>query len=167
MRQDLAGALRKHHDDIVHAWTALLHELPDSRFRERPLPELRRTTSEFLRATVNALAEESYAELEDFVERASEIRFRMGFEIHEWIEGLLSFKEAAWTFVEQEFRRSPPPGSRGGGQRGRAASAGDALVSASLELDALLKWVISGSLRRYSDKLKAAACGEGSGSGAS
>ena len=117
--------LDRHREEIATTWAELVHRLPDSQYRERPLEELCASTMRGLGAIIEALTTGSYAALEDYLTSVSLIRLQMGFNIAEVTEALLLCKDAALPLIW----RTCPPG---------AAAAQESIN----RLDTCLRWIV-------------------------
>lgn len=123
---DLATLLDRHREEIATTWAELVHRLPDSRYRERPLAELCASTRRGLEAIIEALTTGSHAALEDYLTDVSLIRLQMGFNIAEVTGALLLCKDAALPLIWRTY----PPGTA-------------ATQEAISRLDACLRWIVS------------------------
>jgi signal transduction histidine kinase len=125
MTPDLAALLERHREEIATAWAEVVHRLPDSRYRERPLEELRASTMQGLGAIIEALTTGSYAALETYLADVSLSRVRMGFDISEVIEALLLLKDVTQPLIW------------------RATPSSSAVAQESItQLDACLRWIV-------------------------
>src|SRR3990172_3883511 len=79
----LIELLREHEDRIANAWAGLVHEMPASGYRRRPLQEPQASTARGLRAIRQALEIGSYEALDAYLRDVSLTRLDMGFEIDE------------------------------------------------------------------------------------
>jgi len=122
---NLATLLDRHREEIVAVWAELVHRLPDSQYRERPLEELRASTMRGLGAIIEALTTGSYASLDEYLTGVSLTRLQMGFDIAEVTEALLLCKDATLPLIW----RTCPPGS---------ATAQESIS----RLDACLRWMV-------------------------
>jgi PAS domain S-box-containing protein len=78
----------------------MVHALPDTRYRDYPMAELRTWLSRGLAVAIETLTSGSYQEMETYLRDISMARLQMGFDISEVIEALLLLREAAlpiWT----------------------------------------------------------------------
>ncbi len=103
----LSVLLNRRQEEIAKAWAEMVHNLPDSRYSERSLEELRASTLRAIGAIIEALTTHSYTALETYLTDVSLNRLKMGFDIAEVIEALMLCKEAALPIIWE----SSPPGS--------------------------------------------------------
>lgn len=125
MTPDLATLLERHREEIATAWAVMASQLPDSRYRERPLEELRASTMRSLGAIIEALTTGSYAALEAYLTDVSLSRVRMGFDISEVLEAMLLLKDATQPFILRV-----------------TASSSAAAQEPITQLDACLRWIV-------------------------
>ena len=97
--QNLAVLLERHREEVAGAWAELVHQLPDSHYRERSLEELRASTMRGLNAIIHVLSGDSSAALETYLTDVSLSRLQMGFDIAEVIEALLLCKDAVLPVI--------------------------------------------------------------------
>jgi PAS domain S-box-containing protein len=100
----LAAQLSRHQDDIATTWAEMAQNLPDTRYAEHSLTEIRSCLSRGVAAAVKTLSTGSYEATEDHLEEISRTRSQMNFDISEMTEMLLLLKEAALPVVQQAYR---------------------------------------------------------------
>jgi PAS domain S-box-containing protein len=100
---NLAALLQRHRDEIINSWAEMVHTLPDTRYRDYPLAELRAWLSRGLAVAIETLASGSYHDLETHLRDISLDRLQMGFDISEVIEALLLLREAALPVLWQSY----------------------------------------------------------------
>ena len=105
--RDLAALLTRRRREIRSAWSDLLRELPGSHYQSRSADELTTWTTQGVDAIIASLETVSSEPLEAHAERVSTVRARLGFEIHEVVQGLLLLKEAALTEIADTYREDP------------------------------------------------------------
>jgi len=96
---ELADVLSDHRSAIVPSLAGILRDRVGGHYRERTPRELGRWAGQALDAVIESLRSGSYEPLAAYAAVASRTRGRLGFEIAEVIEGLLSLEQAALPFI--------------------------------------------------------------------
>jgi PAS domain S-box-containing protein len=99
----LASLLIRHQDDIASTWAEMARNLPNSRYAEHPLADIRSCLSRGVSAAVEALSTGSYEATEAHLEDIARTRSQMGFDISEITEVLLLLKEVALPVIQQAW----------------------------------------------------------------
>jgi signal transduction histidine kinase len=105
---NLAALLSCHGKEIVTTWAELLHGLPASVYRERPLEELRASTMRMLEGIIETLSTGSFASLKELLAESSVVRLEMGFRIGKALEALMLFKEATHDVIWRAYPSGSP-----------------------------------------------------------
>ena len=99
----LADLLDHHRDEILGAWAESAQRLPDSRYSQYTLDEIRTWLSLETDATLETLYTGSYEPTEAYLRTISLGSLEAGFGIAELIEGLLLFREAALPVLHRAY----------------------------------------------------------------
>jgi signal transduction histidine kinase len=104
----LTTCLADHQDEVATTWAEMVRQLPGSHYRARPLQEILEQTQRGLKAIISALSTGSNDPLENHVAEIGLLRFPLGFDIDEVIQGLLLCVEAALPFMLKAFAPDDP-----------------------------------------------------------
>jgi PAS domain S-box-containing protein len=104
----LAAQLRRHQDDVATTWAEMAQNLPDSRYADQPIAEIRACLSRGVAAAVEALSTGSYEATEAHLEDMARTRSQMDFDISEITEALLLLKDAALPVVQRAYPAGSP-----------------------------------------------------------
>lgn len=105
---ELAALLDRHREEIASAWVEMVRQIPGSRYQERSSDELRASVQRNLDAIVELLSTTSYEALDSYLAEVSAIRWQLGFDIGEVIEGLLLLREAILPHFWAELAPNSP-----------------------------------------------------------
>ena len=105
--RDLAALLARRREEVQAAWSHLLRELPGSHYQSRSTEELAAWACQGVDAIIASLESGSSEPLEAHADRVSTVRSRLGFEIHEVVQGLLLLKETSLAEIVKAYRHDP------------------------------------------------------------
>jgi signal transduction histidine kinase len=107
IEQELAALLEDHADDIARAWAGKVHNLPDSRYRQVLLTDLKASASRGVTAYIEALKSGSPQALDAYLTEIALVRLDAGFDISEVLDAILLLCEAVLPVVMHAYSHKP------------------------------------------------------------
>jgi signal transduction histidine kinase len=104
---NLVTLLERHQDEIVTAWAEKVHDLPDSRYRQILLSDLKASASRGVTAFIEALKSGSPQALDAYLTEVALVRLDAGFDISEVLDAILLLCEAVLPIVMHAYSHKP------------------------------------------------------------
>lgn len=99
----IVALLDRHREEIASSWVEMVRQIPNSNYQERSADELRGSVMRNLDAIIEMLSADSYRAMDNYLAEICELRWQLGFDVGEVIEGLLLLREAVLPYFWKEL----------------------------------------------------------------